>query len=220
MNTITLSYLSRQLLFAISLLCLAAPALAGKLYRYMDGDTQVLSHRLPASAAQSGYDILDSKTFRLIEHVKPALSTEALAAKYALKEQSKIKELMLIQQQQAKKEQDKYDRKLLATYQSEQDLIERRDAALSYRQNTITKTEKKQVKLKDYLVKLQTQAAKNEIAGEALSKNHRKQLQIAEQQLSYNNEVLIRLNKEITELNAQYDMQLERLQFLLSPKPE
>ena len=207
-----------SVLITISLLLLTTAVFAGNLYRYMDGDTQVLSHSLPPSVAQSGYDILDSKTLHLIRHVKPALTSEQLIVKYVLKEQEKLDELRHIQEQEEQKRQDEKDRILLLTYPSEQDLIERRDALLTYRQKTLAKTKEKQVKTKKNLILLQTQAAKDEIAGRPISESHYRRLKITQQQIDYNDKIIVRLSEEISQLTKKYDEQQQRIRFLLSQK--
>jgi len=222
MNLITLSYLSRFCLIIVILLSLSSPATAGTLYRFMEEGQLVLSHRLPASAAQSGYDVLDGKTLRLIKHVDPALTPAQRTEKQTqIKQQIKQAEdaeLLRIQAAEAKKEQDKYDRTLLATYPREQDLIEHRDAAIAYRENNITETKKRQIKLKDHLTRLQIEAANDEIAGKPISENHYKRIQITQDQLDYNNTLIAKLTDETHVLTAKYAKEQERLQFLLKSK--
>lgn len=65
--------------FLATLFVLISPATAGKLYRFPNEEgVPTLSRNLPPSASQKGYDILDDKTLRLLEHVEAALTQEQI----------------------------------------------------------------------------------------------------------------------------------------------
>jgi chromosome segregation ATPase len=219
---------------AISLSVMVNPAVAGKLYRFPDENgVQTLSRNLPPAASQKGYDILDDQTFRLIEHVEPALTPEQIielereiakqkqleeeAKRQALidQEQAVIKQKQLDRQQQ---EQAINDQNLLASYATEQELIAARDESINHRQLRLTETIEKQSQLKQKQLSLQQQAADQELSGKGISTNLQSRLDNTQQEIENNTDMIKQLNEEIVQLTTQFDADLIRLRELLRAK--
>lgn len=206
-------------LFALT----TSPATAGKLYRFADENgVKTMSRSLPAIAAQKGYDVLDDKTFRLIEHIGPALTPKQITELKHQKEQDKIAQQKVDKtEKEAQEKRDKradYDRKLLASYHSEQALIRARDSELNYRQDLITKNTAKQKKLDKTAIDLQKIAADRELSGRGISGNLKKRLSANQKQTDNNQSTIKRLHMEISVLTTKFDADLSRLHTLLQSK--
>jgi len=219
---------------AISLSVILSPTVAGKLYRFPDENgVTTLSRELPPAASQKGYDILDDQSFRLIEHVEPALTSEQIielereiekqkqieaeAQRQALiaQEKAAIEQKQLARQQQ---EQTINDQNLLASYGSEQDLIDARDESINHRQLQLVEITDKQGQLKQKLVNLQQQAADLELSGKDNTANLQNRLDSTQQEIENTINLIKQLNEEITQLTEQYATDLTRLRELLQVK--
>lgn len=200
-------------------LCLSS-AWAGNLYRYTDDEgVQTLSRSLPPSVAQRGYDILDDKSMRLIERIDPAPTEAEIAEmkKQAAIEAEKRRQAKIAAEkaEEARKKQAVYDRTLLTTYESEQDLIDARDKLINYRQARIRTHQAKLPELKAHLLALQEQAAKREVSGKKLTVNMQKNLDAAQQEIDLREKAIAELEAEIKELEISYAKDQQRLKQLL-----
>ncbi len=216
-----ISNFSKPVGLALLLSIINLPLHAGQLYRYPDSDgVLTISKRLPPHAAQKGYDILDEKSLQLIERVAPALTAKQiteLERKLAQqKEANRLAEIAAKEELERNKKQYIYDQNLIARYQSDQDLIETRDADLKYHKIQIEKTTKKLSQNKKNLYQLQQQAAERELSGNALSANLSKRLTATQNAILNNETDLERLKMEVKQLTVQYEADLIRLKQLLS----
>lgn len=210
---------------SLILISLSAPVYAGKLYRFPDEEgVPTISRTLPPAAAQKGYDILDDKSLRVLERVAPALTDEQIAEQERQiqlekekKRQAEIAE-KLAQEQRAKQAIE--DKNLLASYQTEQDLISARDTDIQQRQTLLEKTLEIKAKLEQDLINYQQQAADQELSGTPISKNSQKRLQATQTRLDNNTNLIEQLNSEIAELTKQYDGELVRLRELLQRRKQ
>lgn len=210
---------------SLILISLSAPVYAGKLYRFPDEEgVPTISRTLPPAAAQKGYDILDDKSLRVLERVAPALTDEQIAEQERQiqlekekKRQAEIAE-KLAQEQRAKQAIE--DKNLLASYQTEQDLISARDTDIQQRQTLLEKTLEIKAKLEQDLINFQQQAADQELSGTPISKNSQKRLQATQTRLDNNTNLIEQLNSEIAELTKQYDGELVRLRELLQRRKQ
>jgi len=194
---------------------------AGSLYRFLDEDgISTTSRSLPPSAAQKGYDILDDKSLRLIERIPPALTAEQIAEEERqISEQKEINRLAAIKaEEESKKQQQQatFDKNLLISYATEEDLIKKRDSALLYNQTQMKKSEALLDKSEKYSYTLQQQAAEQELAGQALSDNLKKRLQANKDNIKNNKDAIQQLNLKAKQLTEQYAADLARLQQLLT----
>ena len=218
---IQLSFLASTLLLFVD------TSVAGKLYRFPDENgVPTMSRELPPSAAQKGYDILDDQSLRLIERVPPALTAAQileLDRQQQLEEEKKQQATIAAEQaeiarQQVQKQQKQqmiHDQNLLASYDSEQDLLTARDANLQLHQTRLTESIEKQSQLDLKLRELQQQAADQELSGSVISANLQKGLDASQQEISNTSKLIEQLNEEITQLTKQYAEDLTRLRELL-----
>ena len=209
------------LLISLVLSTLSLSINAGQLYRFQNDDgVSTISHDMPASAAQKGYDILDDKSLRLIKRVPPALTPEQIAEeKRQISAEKEAQRLAIIAAKEEQKQQQQlaiYDQNLLANYLTEQDLIDRRDSDLTYHQTQIEKATQHLEKSKQNSISLQQQAAEQELAGQELGVKLNKRLQANAEEINNNQAEIERLNLEVLQLTKQYETDLDRLQQLLS----
>ncbi|MBE0439983.1 MAG: DUF4124 domain-containing protein [Gammaproteobacteria bacterium] len=211
--------------FLLCLLFTASQQLsAGTIYRFIDDNGIItMSKSLPPYAAQTGYDVLDDKSLRLIKHVDPALTPEQIAEKkrqLALQKEAERLAAEQAKQLQAQRRQQMIaDHTLLTSFQSEQDLLNARDADLDYRQTELDKAishlENSQIKLQQ----MQQEAAEQELSGKSVSVNMNKRLNAVMQEINHDEQNIKRLKHEIEQITKQYGHDLERLRQLLERKP-
>lgn len=214
-KTITHSFLLFLLLAASQQLS------AGTIYRFVDENGIItMSKSLPPYAAQKGYDILNDKSLRLIKHVDPALTPEQIAEKERQlaeqKEAERRAEEQAKQEQEQRRQQAIADQTLLASFQSEQDLLAARDTDIAYRQTELDKAIKHLEESKIKLQNMQREAAEQELSGRPVSVNMNKRLTATQQEINNDEQNIKRLSLEIEQLNKQYEYDIERLKLLLS----
>lgn len=207
----------------LSLLAVSFSASADRLYRFPDENgVLTLSRSLPPEAAQKGYDILDDKTMRVIEHIAPAPTEDELVEIQAQQAQAREREEQVKREaEQAQKErlqQANFDRTLLITYPTEQDLIDARDKDINYRKEQIDLHQTKLPKLEQHLIEVQKQAAARELSGSNISKNMQKRLDAAHEEIAIRNQAIQQYRAEIKSLSAEYAAELERLRYLLQKR--
>jgi len=207
----------------ISLLIMSYSVSAGSLYRFPDENgVMTLSRSLPPEAAQKGYDVLDDKSMRLIERVAPAPSADEIADMEAQKaQQIKRQEQAEIEAKQAEKQREqqaRIDRTLLVTYRTEQDLIDARDKAITYREEQIASYQSKLPALQEKLEQIQKDAAEHELSGGKMTVNMQKRLDAAHQEIAVRQQAIEKYQAEIKALSAQYQTDLSRLRQLLEKR--
>ncbi len=208
--------------FLLFLLLVASQQLsASTIYRFMDENGIItMSKSLPPYAAQKGYDILNDKSLRLIKHVDPALTAEQIVEKERQiaeqKEAERLAAEQAKQQQEQRRQQAIADQTLLASFQSEQDLLTARDTDVGYRQTELDKAVKHLEESKIKLQNMQQEAAEQELSGKPVSINMNKRLTAVQQEINNDQQNIKRLGLEIEQLNKQYEHDIERLNFLLS----
>ena len=211
------------IILATLIALISLPVNAGQLYRFPDENgISTISKILPPSAAQNGYDILDEKSLRLLKRVAPALTPDQIIEQERQlseqKEAQRLAEIAEKEQQERKRQQAIHDQNLLASYQSEQDLIDARDSDLSYRQTQIENKTEFLSKYKEKLRQLQQQAAEQELSGNAVTTNLSKSLSTTQQEIDNTQAAIERLQTESQELTKQYEVDILRLRQLLSAK--
>ena len=194
-------------------------AVAGQLYRFPDDQgVPTLSRSMPPEAAQRGYEIIDDKTFRLIERVPPALSEQELLEMKAREEeeaeQRRLADLAAKEAQKRQELQARYDRTLLITYSTEADLIAARDRDLGYREEQIELLSGKLPTLRQNLEVVQKEAADRELSGGKVTENMQKRLNAAQEEIQVREQAIRLYQQEIEELTAKYTYDLERFKTL------
>ena len=198
-------------------------ASAGQIYRFKDeSGVTTMSKILPPHAAQNGYDILDDKSFRLIEQVDPALTSEQIIEEEKRlaveKEAERLAEIAEKERKEQQRQEIIYNNNLLASYQSEEDLLRAKATQITYLFSQLSKTEDFVAKNNEKLHQLQQQAAETEISGKSISVNFKKRLDAVEQELENNHAEIKRIKSEIQARDSQFSTDLIRLRQLLSSK--
>ncbi len=192
---------------------------AAKLYRFPNEEgIPTLSRTLPPEAAQKGYDILDDKTMRLIEHVPAALSAEEIADLEAKEaedaERQRQADIAAKEAEKQRERQARYDRTLLVTYSDEAALLEARDRDIGYRKEQIDLLSAKLPQLHESLETVQKDAAERELSGGEVTSNMQKRLNAAQEEIAVREQAIKIYQAEIEELNTKYDFDLERFRIL------
>lgn len=213
----------KPLHLAIGLLLISVNAelLAGQIFRYQDeSGVTTMSKVLPPYAAKNGYEVLDDRTFRLIEKVRPELSVEQIVEeeKCLESEREAIRQAKLAEKERLEKirQQEIYDNNLRASYGSEQDLLNTKDVDIGNLNNLLAKTKTHKDKNEQGLRKLEQQAAEAELAGRKISKNQQKRINTMQAEIANSEMEIERLGKEIEERAKQFDQDLQRLRELLA----
>jgi chromosome segregation ATPase len=210
-----MNYKNYSIILVLLLTISSLPAYAGKIYRFKDKNgVSTLSKVLPPYAAQQGYDILDDKSFRIIERVMTLEESSKINAEEA--RIAKIKE----EEDQLKLERLINDRSLLDRYPDDRVMIKARDADLAFIQKQITDVKDHQEANQNKLHNLQQNAAEAELAGQTVSAGLEKNLAAARNEIENDQLHIKRLQAEYTLTAAQYDIDLARLRELLNiPDP-
>jgi hypothetical protein len=204
-------------------LCAIPLVQAGTIYRFTDQNGVItMSKSLPPYAAQQGYEILNDKSLRLIKTVPPALTPEQIIEKERLlaekQEAEKQAKLAVEEKKQRDYQQAIADQTLLASYASEQDLLDSKQAEIAFRQTELDKTIKHREEKQNELHSLQSEAAQLELSGKPISVNMNKRLIATQEEIANDSQIIERLTTEIQQLDVQYDEDLKRLQFLFEQK--
>jgi chromosome segregation ATPase len=204
-----------------NLLLISSVTSAANVYRFNDHNgTVTMSKSLPPYAAQTGYDILDEKSLRLIERVSPALTPQQIIDLEQQQKDQHAQEKRKQAEQDAIKEQHRQqyitDQNLIARYSSEQDLINAHKQEQDYYK---VELEKMQSDLSDYqhrLNNLQQKAGEKELSGQSISEKLANHLKSTQENIGTNQRNIIRLQSEIDNMNQRYNSGLLRLRYLLS----
>ncbi|MFW5451339.1 MAG: DUF4124 domain-containing protein [Methylophagaceae bacterium] len=217
------SYLLLALLFST----ISLPINAGQLYRFLDKDGVItVSKSLPPYAAQKGYDILDDTSLYLIKRVEPALTSAQIAEqeqqqaqqKAELEEAQRLADIEKQQQRRQRRQQAAYDQALLASYQSEQELLKVRADDILYRQTQLTRATEQLTKNEQKLHNLQQQAAEQELSGSTISVNLKKRLARAQKNIDLQQTEIEHIQLDEQKIRIRYKEELIRLKQLLSKK--
>jgi len=208
-----IKYYTITLTFLLTIISL--PSHAGKIYRFLDENgVSTLSKVLPPYAAQQGYDILDDKTYRLIEHVLTLEESSKINAEEA--RVAKVKE----DQEQQKLKRLINDRSLLDRYPDDRVMIKARDTDLAFINKQIEDVKEHQEAKRSELHKLQQNAAEAELSGQTINTGIEKNMAAARSEIANDEVHISRLQAEYKQTAAQYEADLARLRELLNiPEP-
>lgn len=114
----------RLVALSLLLVVIALPLHAGTLYRWVDSDgVRHMETLIPPEEAQNGYEVVDDRSFRVIQTVPRALTGQELEAE-TLKQEAKA------QQQREVELAARHDRTLLSIYTTVEDMEMARDGQL------------------------------------------------------------------------------------------
>lgn len=211
-SSITLSFILIISSFSIS---------AGKIYRFKDqNNVSTMSKVLPPYAAQKGYEILNDKTFSLIERVKSRDQVQDEKNKRKLEKKKLAKQkLEKEKREQAEKkllsEKILRDKTLLDRYPSEQVLVKSHGAEKLYVQNKIENMKSQQAREIQKLIMLQSQAAEEEINNDNVPTNLKDKMSLSQQKIDTNKIILNNLINDREVMSQRYKSELKQLRKLL-----
>ncbi|MDO7597503.1 MAG: hypothetical protein MUR51_07440 [Pseudomonadota bacterium] len=212
-------------LLALALSLSSMPSYAGNIYRFHDKNgVSTLSKTLPPYASQQGYEILDDKSFRVIERVMSTKeSIEQSNAEQLAAPAKRLEQQEQLKQEQRKrldKEQKIVDQNLLDIYPSVQDLIKTRDDYFAYINKQIADTNLQHDHLQQKLHQLQQAAAEKELSGKPISNKLNEQIETAQKDIVDNELHLENLQNDNLNSSHQYEHDLIRLRQLQSMRRE
>ena len=207
------------ILFIYTLLSLLfIQAHAGKLYKWVDEEGNVFfSDQIPPSDIKHKHSTFTDSGFEVESVEKQKSREQLLKEKQLAEEQKRIAEEKKREEDRIKAKKLAYDRQLLDSYVTEDDLIMMRDRQIATIEGTITLTQSNIDKLKLQLDKLSSKAKnldpENERDQKAL-----KELRSTRDQLEEYQEFIDRQRLEQIQLRTQFNQDLKRLRQLLSAK--
>lgn len=204
----------RLVIFILGLLVLAMVSTAhARLYRWEDENGKVhYGDRIPPQYSNKGGQELNERGLRLKEIEKPRDPKEVEAEKRA----------KLLAEEKARREklQAAQDKKLLRTYGSLEQLEILRNDRVSALNSIIGLAEEKSGDIQKRLLQAKEESNKWRNEGKLPPENMLKKEQQLEQDLTDNNAYLERKKKEMFDLAAKFDKELERFRALIKRKEE
>ena len=185
----------------------ASPALAGKLYRWVDENGHVyFSDKVPPEDIKLKHQELN-KQGMVIDTIEAAKTPEQIA-------EEERQEKLRAEEEKRRKEIELHDQWLVSTFRDENDLIQSRDAKIDALESATKLTRDRITRLKDDLEHLRTQAADHERGGSPVPDDLLRDIKSLEQQINDNTDYVSKKTQEQEQLRAQYDKDLKRLREL------
>ncbi len=186
---------------------------AGQLFRFSDNGVTVISQSLPAGVVKTGYQILDSKSLRVIKSFPPLIDEQLVEQASTTKKEHKDKSLL-----SAKVEKQIMQiQKLVAIYGSEEGLIDQRNIDLENRQIQIDKVTLLLERGKQNYRILQNKASEQRLINSGkISDNLKKMLQKTAREIANNQSVIDQLKSEMGKRKKQYEIELMHFKTILT----
>lgn len=189
---------------------------AAKLYKWVDDEGNVFfSDQVPPSSMKHKRSTLSNSGLEVDSVDKQKSREEMLREKQLAEEQERLAEEKKRQEERIKEQQLAYDRQLLKSYVTENDLIMMRDRQISTIEGTITLTQSNINKLRKQIEKLAKEAESSDPDTEHGLKT-REELQMTRKQVEEYKGFIERRKLEQKELKTRFNQDLKRLRELLS----
>ena len=198
-------------LLFVGLALLAQTADAGRLFRFRDErGVMHMGTGLPPGQAQLGYEILDGRTLRVMDVVKPAPSPVELAQQAEQQRAAALAAKEAQARREAEVNAQNHDRMLVETYANESDLQRLRDSKLDNLEMILRTTENTIDHLRQNLTQMKTTADEHRQAGRTppdtlLAAEKRTTADLADQE-----QAAQRTRAEQVAVRAQFDADLDR----------
>lgn len=185
-------------------LVLAETALAGpRLYRWVDEDGNVhYSDRVPADQSRPEKAILNERGMT-VDRVEAAKTPEQIA-------EEKRRQALLAEQRRREAEQAAYDRVLINTFHSEQDIVHARDSKIAALENMIRISQHAIVQLEDTREAMIARAAAAERAGRPVPPNLEQDLKDIRKQIEDKERYIREKRAEQEEIRVKYKKDILR----------
>jgi len=196
-------------------------AVSGKLYKWIDEEGNVhYTDVIPPESIKNKHSTLTNDGIALETTEREKTKQERLLLKQqaeAKKAQLEEKKRLAAESERKRKIQRNYDRRLLNTYLTEEDLIKRRDNQLATIEGTITLTQSNLKKLDALLIKQIKENADSKADGELSEKSAQETLETRKQIKEFNQFISNR-QAEKRNIRTQFNNDLKRLRELLSAR--
>lgn len=192
-----------------------SPAMAGiKCWTNSEG-VRECGTTVPPQYVQQGHTVINPMGVEIgVGEHAPTEEEKVQQAREAELEQQRA--LQREEEERQRKEQEQFDRVLLSTYTSEQEIEYSRDEKIGAIESNIKLTASRMEQLRDNLDKLRKQAAAEEHAGRQVSDKRHQEILHAETQLSRNQDYIRDRHTEQEQLRVEYERKLERFRELKS----
>ena len=201
-------YWQLPLLLMVLLLGLM-PAQGGKLYKWVDETGQIrYGDRIPPQFAKRKQDTLNEQG--VVVKTRAAAKTEQQLA-----EERRIAEAAA-EEKRLRDENDAYNRVLLDTFTTEDDMIMTRNGKVDAIEAAVRLTRARTEKAKQRLLGLTRRAANMERAGRPIPKPLYKEITDARSQIKYNNRYIANRLEEQQAVRQQFESDLKRFRELKS----
>ena len=195
--------ISLPVLLAIVLAISTQATLAGKLYKWVDENGKVhYSDKVPPKHSKHQRDVLNERGIT-VEKVEAAKTAEQL------KEEEK--QAKLLEEQNRKDEKRAaYDRMLLNSYLSEDNLINTRDAKITAIENIIRATNNTLKHQEQRLMELRKSAANHERGDKSVPESVLTQIKNTQDQIQKTHNYIARKRVEQEETRKKYEKDIQR----------
>ncbi|NVK22993.1 MAG: hypothetical protein HWD86_10790 [Kangiellaceae bacterium] len=195
---------SLSLAASIAILLISTSIEAKNYYRYTDNNGKiVVKDYLPTEAVKSGYEII-SDTGRLIEKIAPALTKEQRIAENIRQEQLK-------EQEEKRREERRRDTLLLRQYQTVDDIERSKNSQTATLKINLRIINNHTKSLERKLEEQQKRAADYERRGRKVPQATLHEISAIQNQMDVNEESVARYNKQIADIEEQF--QKDRIRF-------
>lgn len=199
-------------LFALAL-GISTPALAGKLYRWVDDQGQVrYGDQIPPQFARQRQDTLNAQGI-VVETKAAAKTPEQIA------EERRIAEVAA-EEERLRQERAQHDRMLLSTFTSEDDIVMTRDGKIAAIEAAVRLAQARIEKANQRLAELTRRAADIERAGNPVSDELRRQIADARDKIGQNQEYVRNRLAEQEATRHQFELDLQRFRELKKEQQE
>lgn len=199
--------LPRQLALLAFFLCLSVLVEAGPLYRYRNADgAMVVGYQVPPDAVGRGYEVLN--TDGMVIKVVPRELTP---------EERKSKDAEEKREQEARAEQERlrqWDESLMLRYSTVEDIEDARRRALGNLQIRLSILKGNRRSLKQQIENYQAQAADMERSGMEVDVERLRAIEDLQTEITTTERDIAERQREIEELQASYDADVERFKML------
>ncbi len=200
----------KQITFAATLmvgLAAAAPASAGRIVCWTNADgVRECGNSVPPQYAQQGSEEKSSQGIT-VKRTARAKTKDELAAERVERQRLEKEER---ERQRLERERRQYDRVLLATFTTEEDLMLTRDGKVAAIESRIKHVQQVGKKLEKRLVQLQAEAARLERAGKPVPGKLQKQIVGVQTQIKKNREEVTARENEMVAVKVRFRVDLAR----------
>jgi hypothetical protein len=204
-------------MITLALFCgVAGPVSAARIVCWTNSDgVRECGNSVPPEYAQKSTERKSAQGIT-VERTKRAKTPEELAA---MREERERRDREEAERKRIEKEQAQYDRVLLATFTTEQDLELTRDGKIAALDSRIKHSEHIGAKLAASLETMQKEAAKMERGGKVVSEELQARIDVAREQLNENMADIGKRQQEKQRLHEQFAKDLARYRELKGIKP-